>query len=169
MARHRRMLAPIVSRKHYVHRTNVSLASGALTANLVADAVVAPATTNAFDVIEGSVIKAVHIEMWYRSGGVAGSTTQFILIVEKLPTGNPIMTAAQSLNLGAYPNKKNILYTTQGVIGGTDSNSVAVLRDWVLIPKGKQRMGLGDRIVVNVSTVGQAMNNCGLFTYKEFQ
>ncbi len=165
----RRVLAPIVTRKHYVHRTNASIASGALVANLVTDAVVAPATTLASDVAEGSVVKAVHLEIWLRSGGVAGSTTQFIVIVEKLPTGNPIMTAAQSLNLGAYPNKKNILYTTQGVIGGTDNNSIAVLRDWILIPKGKQRQGLGDRIVVNVSTVGQAMNNCGLFTYKEFQ
>ncbi len=169
MARFRRTLAPIISRKHYVHRTNVSIASGTLQPNLVTDAVAGEAIGSAAEVKEGSIVKAIHLELWMLSGGVEGSTTQFIVVVEKLPTGNPVMTQAQSVNLGSYPNKKNILYTTQGVLGGNQGNSVPIIRDWVLVPKGKQRQGLGDRLVLNVSTVGQAMQVCGLFTYKEFQ
>ncbi len=164
------MLAPIVSNKHYVHRSNVSVASGSIQNNIVSDAV-AGALANAFDVEEGSVIKAVHLELWVCGDESVAGNSQFALIVEKLPTGNPLMTYAQSLNLGSYPNKKNILFTSQGVMNDRDNNTqgIPLIRNWQLIPKGKQRQGLGDRIVVNVAPTGGALNFCGLFTYKEYR
>ncbi len=162
------MVAPINSIKHYVHLANAAIASGAVTSFSVAESVVAPAAAGAEEVREGSNVKAVHIEVWLRGNGAAQADTQFILIVEKLPGNTPVMTQAQTLNLGAYPNKKNILYTTQGVISGNDTQSIPVIRDWVLIPKGKQRMGLNDRIQVTIGTVGEALQRCGLNTYKEY-
>ncbi len=171
MVRHlRRMQAPINSIKHYVHRTNTAVASGALQTNVVAESVVAPATANAFSVKEASILKAVFIEVWLQNGLATGSTTQFILIVEKLPGNSVGMTAAQALNLGAYPNKKNILYVTQGNLTaqGVGGNSVSIIRNWVMIPKGKQRMGLDDQILVHIAPVGQTINVCGIFTYKEY-
>ncbi len=163
------MAAPIVSRKHYVHLTNSELASGGITSFNAVDAVVAPATASSEDVIEGSVVKAVHFEIWCGGRGAANADTQFFMAIEKLPTSAPAMTLAQSSNLGAYPNKKNVLYTTQGVLGDGTTQSVPIIRDWLLIPKGKQRMGLGDRIAVTITTLGQAMNRCGIITYKEYQ
>ncbi len=161
--------SPIVSVKHYVHRTNIVVASGTIQNNIVADGVVLPATANAFDVKQGVVVKAVYVEIWLRGSGLTGSSLQFILTVEKISSGGPLQTFAQSLNLGVYPNKKNILYTTQGVVSGQDTPSIPIIRNWVLIPKGKQRMGLSDRIVVNVTSSGQNLNVCGIFTYKEYQ
>ncbi len=165
----RRMLSPIVSVKHYVHHTNAAIASGAIGRFVIAHSVVAPATGNAFDVQEGSVIKAVFIEFWLLSEGAAGSTTQFAVTVEKQPGNTVDMTAAQILNLGAYPNKKNIFYVTQGVMSGEDTNSVPILRQWFKIPKGKQRMGLDDQIVVNFGPIGQSTRRCGITTYKEYR
>ncbi len=163
------MVAPINANKHYVMIPNANIASAALGTIDVVDAVVAPATSNAFDVEEGSIVKAVYIELWIFGLGASGTDTQFFLAVEKLPAGATPMTQAQSLNLGAYPNKKNILFTSQGVIGGIDTNSVVVLRNWILIPKGKQRMGLADRIVLSVATLGAPMQRCGFITYKEYR
>jgi len=167
----KRMLAPINSNKHYVHRTNVQLASGAIQNNVIVDAVVAPATGNAFDVEEGSVVKAVYIEIWLASAGAAAATNQFSLTVEKLPNNLVAMTFAQSANLGAYTNKKNILYTTQGVLvsAASGTTSIPIIRQYILIPKGKQRMGLSDRLMVNISATGQPLNICGIFTYKEYR
>ncbi len=165
------MVAPINTIKHYVHRTNVSLASGAIQNNLVAESVVAPATANAFSVKEGSIIKAVWIEIWLLGGtSTADSTTQFNVTVEKLPGNTPVMTFANSSNLGAYLNKKNILYTTQGVLTGelNGPQSVPVIRGWIMIPKGKQRMGLDDRVACNIANTGVTLQVCGIFTYKEF-
>ncbi len=167
---HRKMLAPINTVKHYVHRSNSGVASGSISSNVIVDAVVAPATGNAFDVKESAVIKAVHIEFWLLMVGASGSTSQFAMIIEKVPSNQASVTVAQMLNLGAYTNKKNILYTTQGVLGSfiDGSPSIPIIKSWFLIPKGKQRFGLGDRLVVSMAPTGQTTNICGLSTYKEY-
>ncbi len=164
------MVAPINSNKHYVARTNVGIAAGAGLSVDVADAVVAPAAANAFDVRQGAVLKAVHLEYWIWNSSTTGVDTQFVLIVEKVPSGAGAATVSEMLNLGAYNNKKNVLFTTQGVLGaGIDgSPALPLIRDWVLIPKGKQRMGLGDKIVVGVTTVGGGLQLCGMALYKEY-
>ncbi len=168
MAR-RRMLAPINSLKHFVPTTNQAIASGAIVNVLVANSIVAPATTATNSVEEGSVVKAIHLEYWLTGNELSGNTTQFVLTVEKKPAGATSMTNAQALNLQSYLNKKNILYTTQGVLGSSiDGQSVPVIRDWQLIPKGKQRMGLGDQLVVNIAAVGK-LRVCGIAIYKELR
>ncbi len=168
---HRKMLAPINTNKHYVHQTNIAVTSGAVNTNLVSEAVVAPATANAFSVEEGSVIKAVYVEMWCVGNGAAGTNSQFNYTIEKLPGATPVMTAAQQLNLGAYQNKKNVLFHTQAVIGGINNgtNPVPMYRGWIRIPKGKQRQGLDDRIATTFQPVGADCRICGFFTYKEFR
>ncbi len=164
------MLSPINSIKHYVHRTNIGIGTGTISGNDVVDAVIAPATTLAEEVTQGAVVKAIHLEYWLWGAGTTGLDTQFGFTVEKLPAAAVPMTAAQLQNLGGYPNKKNILFSSQGVLGaGVDgSQAIPVIRDWVLIPKGKQRMGLGDKIVVTIGPVGTTLNACGLATYKEY-
>ncbi len=162
------MAAPINAVKHYVHLANSTGVSAALLTFSVVDAVVAPATALPASVKEGSIVKAVYCEIWVYGLGASGTDTQFFLCIEKLVGGSPVMTYAQSLQLGAYPNKKNILYSTQGVIGGIDTNSIPVIKNWVLIPKGKQRFGLGDRLQINISTLGASMQRCAIFTFKEY-
>ncbi len=166
--RHRRMLAPINSVKHYVHNTNTTLASNAVKSLVIVDAAKAPATTNDSDVKEGAVVKAVFIEQWIMSKAVTGATTQFGFLVEKVPANQASVTPAQIVTLNAYNNKKNILYFTQGVIGDIETNSIPVFRQWILIPKGKQRFGLSDRLVATVFTLGNAIQTCGFATFKEY-
>lgn len=167
----RRMLAPINANKHYVHRANTVVTSAAISAHTVVDATVAPATSNAQDVEEGSIVKAIHLEYWLLSNGATGSDCQFVFIIEKVPSNLASVTAAQILNLGAYTNKKNILFSSQGVIGAAvdGQGALPVFNSWILIPKGKQRMGLGDRIVCSFSPIGENTNFCGLATYKEYR
>ncbi len=163
------MLAPIHTIKHYVHKTNTFVATGAIDSQDVVHAVVAPATGAAEDVSEGSIVKAVYIERWILNSGATDTFNTFTLMVEKMPGNGTPITAAQMLNLGAYPNKKNILYTTQGALGASvdGAQGVPVIRAWVLIPKGKQRMGLDDEIVVTLHSVGSSQI-CGITTYKEY-
>ncbi len=170
MGRFRRMVAPIQSTKHYVPTTRTTIASASIINLIIAHAAVAPASAATTDVLEGSVVKAVFMELWLGCRGIAEATTQFVVVLEKLPTSAVAMTAAQILNLGAYPNKKNILYTTQGVISrmGDGGGTIPVLRQFFMIPKGKQRMGLDDRVVLNIASVGETVNRCGIATYKEY-
>ncbi len=164
------MLAPINTVKHYVAQTNTSVASGGILNVKLVDAVVAPATANAFDVKQGSVIKAVFVEFWIGADGATNTETQFVLTIERTISNALPMNAAEILNLGSYRNKKNIMYTSQGVIGTMiDGNgSIAIYRQWLLIPKGKQRFGLDDSLFVNITSVGTTMRVCGISIYKEY-
>ncbi len=108
--------------------------------------------------------------MWLKGEGAADADTQFIVTFEKVPGAAAAgMDFTDMANIGAYPNKKNILFVSQGVIGGlTGGQSVAVMRNWYKIPKGKQRQGLGDFFQVHIAAIGQAIQVCGFATYKEY-
>ncbi len=164
------MLAPINSIKHYVQHTDAVIASGAVVTDRLVDAVVAPAASAPNQVTEGSVIKAVYIERWILGEGAAAVPSQFTLIVEKTSGGQGDMTFTESQNLSSYDNKKNILYTTQGIVGeaSVGASTVPILRTWVLIPKGKQRFGLGDRLICTIGFVTSG-RRCGIETYKEYR
>ncbi len=172
MPRNRRMVAPIMALKHYVSKTESILAIGGVLNQVVVTAVSQSAAGGtAADVLEGSLIKAVHFEFWIQNDGAANTTSQFIVIVEKVPAGQAGANAAAMLNLGSYANKKNVLWSSQGTIPSliNGSGALPVIRNWVLIPKGKQRFGLGDRLMITLHTVSQTLINCGLFTYKEYR
>ncbi len=171
MARHRRMLAPINTVKHYVGQPRAILALGTALTLEIADVVAAPVNTNREKVSEGSLIKSVHYEYWIVGDGVGGETTQFVMTIEKSPSGTINPTFADMLNLGGYDNKKNILYTTQGIINTSQggSNAVPIIRDWLLIPKGKQRFGIKDRLLITFASVETPLQLCGISTYKEWQ
>jgi len=165
-----RMLAPINSNKHYVPQSLATVATGTITGRSAVNAVVAPAVANADEVRQGAIVKALFVEIWILGGEASGTNTSFILTIEKRPSAAPAMTFINSQGLGSYANKKNILYSTQGVVGSDQGGqgAIPVIRQWFKIPKGKQRMGLGDRIVVNISALANSLVICGQFIYKEY-
>ncbi len=160
------MRAPINSTKHIVQQTVATSGMGAISSSLI---VVAEevATGAATVVAQGTVIKAVFIEMWFdaNSQSTAGST---VATLEKQSGGQPAMTYAQSVDLHNYPNKKNLLATHMGLTAAQDANPVPAFRAWYKIPKGKQRFGLGDRLLLNISGITDDTNYCGLFIYKAY-
>ncbi len=169
--RHRKMLAPINSIKHYVQRANVGIASGAGLTIPIVTSVAAPATASTDEVKQGAVVKAVYLEYWLLNTGVTAEETQFVVALEKVPGGaSGAMSVTDLLNLGAYDNKKNILFTSQGILHAAldGVNAIPIIRSWVMIPKGKQRFGLNDILAFSLTSVGQTLNVCGFATYKEY-
>ncbi len=165
------MRPTITTVKHYVQLTNATLTTGNVSTNSIASAVANTALpVNTSDVKEGSIITAVYVEIWLKGIGSADSDTQFTLAIYKDPGGAFLMTSSDLANLMAYENKRNVMYVTQGVIGGlTGGQAVPVIRTWLKIPKGKQRMGLLDKWRVSTTTIGESIQKCGVFVYKEQQ
>ncbi len=164
----RRMLAPIMAIKHYTHRSNTTVATGATSANNLVDAIAAPGTANSFSVTNGAVVKAVYLELWAKSNSSSGASNSFTFIIEKKPADATAITVGQLVNLGGYPNKKNILYAAQGNVGDLTTASVAIFKGWIMIPKGKQRFGLGDKLLYNFFALGATFDICGISTFKEY-
>ncbi len=150
--------------KHYVQISLAAIASGALLPNLIALAVAVPGTTTS-DVREGCTISAVYCEMWITTDDATKGSS--IITLEKIPGPGSFMTAAESAALNAYGNKKNILYTQMGLTPGEDQFPMATIKGWFKIPKGKQRFGKDDALVLNVHGQSNGLSICGFFIYKE--
>lgn len=164
MATSKHSKSPINSKKHYVQSSVFTVGLGAKTAVVAVDA---DNGTTAQSVQEGSLIKAIWLEYWLTSDDSAQGS--FVISVEKVPGGSSIMTYAESIALQTYRNKKNILYTTQGLVGPFDEQPLPLLKQLILIPKGKQRFGLEDQLLINISGITNGVNVCGFATYKEYQ
>ncbi len=164
-----RMVAPIISVKHYVNIENTPVASAGIRIIEIVDAVAQEAIVNTEDVTEGSLVKAVFIEMWIKSDATAGNGAKFQFSLEKLIGGAASNTFAGMNTMAAYLNKKNVLFYSQGVLGDLTTQAVPVVRQWFKIPKGKQRMGLDDKIQVSITSSGASIDTCGFATYKEYK
>ena len=122
--------------------------------------------TGASGVDVGTEIKAVWCEIW-----LIGDTNNIgsqVLIVEKIQGGAGGIGFANLANLDAYANKRNIFYETMGLIGDSNSNPIPVIRQWVKIPKGKQRFAQGDSLRIGISAQAGDINRCGETIYKAY-
>ncbi len=160
------MKAPIHSVKHYVQITRSQTATVALNTEPLVLSVESTVANAVDEVPEGSIVKAVFVELWLLDSGNDGS---FNVTLAKYPGNSANMGFSNAVALGVWPNKKNILYCTQGLSPNNGvGNPVPIIRQWFKIPKGKQRMGLGDKIQLTIANFG--LNNleyCGFATYKE--
>ncbi len=165
-------MKPVIkSTKHYNQFSPTTIAAGVLATFDISIAVAVPDISTAIEVEEGALVKAIFIEVWLASDDTA--QTSFQLMIEKIPTWKDTgdyVTFTIANSLGAYSNKKNVLYVTRGLAPASSfGNPVPVVRGWFKIPKGKQRMGLGDKLVMSISAIANGITWCGFMTYKEYK
>ncbi len=125
-----------------------------------------PTASAPTNVAAGTVVKAVYVEMWYLGTGQQPPTMTVIL--HKLSSGGGNPDSTEMGNLNAWENKKNILETHQGFIGDANTNPVPMFRQWIKIPKGKQRFGLGDSLVLSAKSISDEVQFCGVFIFKAY-
>ncbi len=118
------------------------------------------------EVVEGAVVKAVYVELWVRAGEVTAGSGQFIIYKTTGDSTSP--SAADMAALGDWDNKKNILYTTMGLFNDQDADALPLYKGWLKVPKGKQRMGLGDQLRVAGYSPTIDLHVCGFALYKEY-
>ncbi len=159
------MRAPIHSIKHYVQRSLSTVLASNVEAFSIANAVESTTANLADEIREGSIVKAVFVEMWVRTQDTAPGAV--LVTIVKTPQ-NAVPTFANMTALHSYVNKKNIFYHTQGLTNDQDADAIPFVRGWFKIPKSKQRFGLGDRLFVVVTAQALDMTICGFATYKEY-
>ncbi len=160
-------MRPIVhSVKHIVQFPIDQIGTGLLNRITLVSAVESTAANLASEVEEGTIVKAVFVELWLQNTSNLGEA---IVTVEKAPSGHAGPTFGQHAALFTYDNKKNILFTHQGLTSNDGvGNPQKILNEWIMIPKGKQRMGLGDSVFLSISNVSaNDLDMCGMAIYKE--
>ncbi len=163
------MRAPITSRKHIFQISQATVGQGLVVITEFLNSIEG-ARSQPQHVAEGANIKACYVEFWVSqdSASVVGSYT---IILLKNPANSSNPTSANMAALHDYKNKNNILFTGQGLVTPNDGGQVPVLRAWYKIPKGKQRMALGDTLEIvirNNNATAIDINFCGLVIYKEY-
>ncbi len=160
------MRAPIVSVKHYVQNSVTQVTAGTVTTVIPIRGIAHQNVDAPAEVLEGSVVKAVFLEYWIIGENELGS---FVVTVEKSGSDTTVPSFTDMTTIHAYGNKKNILYTTQGLMSDSSRNPTPILRQWIKIPKGKQRFGLDDRLRINFSSLtSENLQFCGFTLYKSY-
>ncbi len=161
------MVRPTInSQKHINQLSPVTTAAGVIATSTFIEAVAVDDIANQTHVREGATVKAVFVEMWLTSDDAAQASFQ--INCEILPAAATTMTFTQSNTLGSYPNKKNVLYITRGLGSTTTGTPIPAIRQWIAIPKGKQRFGLGDKFVINFTAIANGLTHCGFVLFKEY-
>ncbi len=164
------MRAPIVSRKHIVQHTQTVLASTAVASLRDVIATNMQNVNAAADVVEGSVIKAIFVELWVNGNTGIEPAGSVVVMVEKAPGDIVAPTITDMTTLDDYDNKKNIFFTSQGILASNTGNPTPFLRQWIKIPRGKQRFGLRDEFRINIAAIGaEDISFCGLTIYKSYR
>ncbi len=122
------MVAPINAIKHMVNIENSAVADAARRTIIVVQGVAQNAVSAVQDVVEGAIVKAVYVELWFKGNAVAGTEDKFQFVIEKLVSGSNGITFTEMNNLMTYENKRNILFTSQGVTGDLTTQSVPIHR-----------------------------------------
>ncbi len=161
-------MRPVIhSVKHYVQISRSTVATvTAVTIDLALAQNIQ--NVNAVDeVLEGALVKAVFIELWLLNSSNDGSD---IVVVTKNPSGGAAPTFTNMNALGLFDNKKNILFTHQGLSSNNGvGNPVQILGGWIKIPKSKQRFGIADKLQLTIANNGPStLEFCGFATYKEY-
>jgi len=161
--------APIHSKKHIVQISQSTVSQAAVVVTNLIDSIEGSSTTPA-QVNEGAIVKACYVEFWVNQDS-ASTVGSYTVILFKQPGDSTGMSTTEAAALHDYNNKKNILFTGQGLLTPNDGGQVPVLRSWYKIPKGKQRFGLGDRLQIvirNNNATAIDINFCGLAIFKEY-
>ncbi len=161
------MRAPIHSQKHYVQMSRSTVTTGTRVLTTLIQAREGTVASGVDEVIEGAIVKAIYIELWL----IGSMADQYSIVTLTKEVGaNVGPTFTEMVGLGIYTNKKNILFTHQG-LAGNDGISIPlnIMRGWYKIPKSKQRFGLGDSLRLAIASQGDAtIFFCGFATYKEY-
>ncbi len=160
-------MRPVInSKKHYVQTTLASI-TGQGVVNITLINTIEGAPTVPSHVGEGSIVKAVFVELWVLNS--AANIASFTVAIYKNPGGSNVCDNTEMANLHDYKNKKNILFTSQGIMPRNSTFPMGVIRTWIKVPKSKQRFGLGDTLLITIrNNTTDDLNFCGITTYKEY-
>ncbi len=157
----------INSEKHYVQYSLSAITSGSVANNNLCAAVPVISKNLVFEVEEGSLVKAVYLEFWVTSDDATQGSA--IWALEKVQSGTAPMNAAEIAALNSYDNKKNVLHVGMGLIPTNVDYPMNLVKGWFKIPKGKQRMGIGDELQFSILAQSNGVSYCGFSTYKEYK
>ncbi len=155
----------VITTKHIVQQSLATATAGNRINIKLISAVAASDVNLASEIQEGSVISAIYLEYWIKTNDSSEGTA--IAVVTKLSNGVANPSSGEMALLNDYQNKKNIFFTFMGLTNPNTGVGTPMLHMWLKIPKGKQRFGLGDELVLTLLSQTGTLQLCGFTIFKE--
>ncbi len=158
-------MRPIVNTEKRIFQITLGTAAvGGAALRIPIKCVQDPVASAPDEIPPGAVVKAAYVELWLLGDQQTVSTSS--TIVYRTMGNSTAPTAAEMQDLNSWPGKKNILEMHQGLIGAADTNPVPFYRNWIKIPKGKQRFGIGDTLSISIKAISNDTEFCGVVIFK---
>ncbi len=157
---------PINSRKNIVQNVAIIAAAGTSTTRIVNSVETMPALAQAAQVVTGSVVNTIYLEVWMYGNAVAGVNSPVTWYLCKNPGNN--LTMPDPAVAGTDDNKRWIYAMGKGLVGSSGNGQPGYLiRGWFSIPKRMRRMGFDDEIQLLIKNdTANDINLCTLMIYK---
>ncbi len=161
MARYRTNMAlrPVNRIKHVVD-TSATVTAGTQLNTVIIDTVDAPVLANTDEVITGSKVHGIYLKVEVASNEMdAGAIPNVYMVVFKNPGSNLTTPAANSV--GSNDSKRYIIHQEMILINNLAGGNPRILFNGVIkIPKGYQRNGPDDALVVGVLSTAVNITFC---------
>ncbi len=172
MARYRRGMAlrPINRIKHVVDAQG-TIAAGAVNSIAIADATDTPSLAATASVETGSKVNGIYLRVEIASNEAIslGAIPNVYMYVAKNPGNNVTLPTANAV--GSNDNKRFVLHQEMSMIEnkGQGSNARTLFNGVIVIPKGMQRFGPDDALILNILCPALDTVQCVQCHYKEFR
>ncbi len=169
MARYRRSLNVVHRLKHIVDNNSTVSAGVTLPTVLILgrDAPVIAATR---EVETGSKVHGIFLNVQIQGNQISsGGIPNIYMAVYKSKGGN--IPTIDPTATGSNPDKSNIIHQEMGMFqsDSVDGNPKTLFKGVIVIPKGLQRFGLDDELVMTLRSTAINYKNCSQCIYKEFR
>ncbi len=126
-----------------------------------------PVLANRTEVATGSKVHGIYLKV-EAYATTAGALSNFYIIIMKNPGGNLVLPAANIV--GANDNKKYVIHQEMVMLEkAVNGNPRTVFNGVVMIPRGYQRNGPNDTLVLRMFSPGVDTDSCVQCHYKEFR
>ncbi len=172
MARYRRMnmaIRPVQRIKHIVD-DSATISAGTGIPIILVRAVDAPVIANTPDVITGSKVNGIFLNVQVESNQDLQAAIPNIYIAVYKNPGGLVTTHIDPRSTGDDVNKKLIIHQEMSFfepsIGG---NPKTIFKGVIVIPKGMRRFGAADELIMTIASTAINFKYCLQCIYKEFR
>ena len=161
-------LRPVNRIKHVIDIQG-GLVLGTTTFEVLIKAVETPALASTTEVLNGSTVNGIYLDVEVNRTGTAGETLANVyLAVYKNPGGN--LSAITPNTVGANDNKRFVIHQEMVMMEGQSaSNPRTLFKGVIVIPRGYKRFGINDTLLLALLSPGSTTNYCVQAHYKEFR
>ncbi len=160
-------LRPIRSIKHVVDVQGALTTGGQNDVVPLVDAIDSPTTADVDSVEVASRVSSIYLNVQVYATSEASLANVYMYVMKN--PGNNLTPPAPNA-VGAADEKKFIIHQEMRMMGGaTTENPITLFSGVIKIPRGYQRFGFKDRLIINISTPGNSIDYCFQCIYKELR